>query len=89
VRLKASHGGRASRYTMPPPEWGTPPRQIAIGALNDVWCGDLVKPDLAFRAAPAGVMRLVDFMHRVGGLKHRPASWRDLFLPEARDLPGT
>jgi NitT/TauT family transport system substrate-binding protein len=45
-------------------------------------------PDFAYKAAPAGVMRLVDFMHRVGRLKRRPPSWQDLFLPEARDLPG-
>jgi len=46
-------------------------------------------PDFAYKAAPAGVMRLVDFMHRVGRLKRRPRSWQDLFLPEARDLPGS
>jgi NitT/TauT family transport system substrate-binding protein len=57
---------------------------VPVEDLTDM-IGD---PDLAFRAAPAGVMRLVDFMHRVGRLKHRPASWQDLFLPEARDLPG-
>lgn len=45
-------------------------------------------PDLAYRAAPAGVMRLADFMHRVGRLKHRPEHWQDFFLPEARDLKG-
>ena len=46
-------------------------------------------PDLAYRAAPVGVMRLVDFMQRVGRLKRRPTAWQDLFLPEARDLPGS
>jgi NitT/TauT family transport system substrate-binding protein len=45
-------------------------------------------PDFAYKAAPAGVMRLADFMHRVGRLKRLPPSWQDLFLPEARDLPG-
>jgi NitT/TauT family transport system substrate-binding protein len=59
-------------------------RDVSVEDLADM-IGD---PDLAFRTAPAGLMRLVDFMHRVGRLKHRPASWRDLFLPEARDLPG-
>jgi NitT/TauT family transport system substrate-binding protein len=57
---------------------------VPVEDLTDM-IGD---PDLAFRAAPAGVMRLVDFMHRVGRLRHHPASWQDLFLPEARDLPG-
>jgi NitT/TauT family transport system substrate-binding protein len=58
---------------------------IPIEDLTDM-IGD---PDLAYRAAPAGVMHLVDFMHRVGRLKRRPPSWQDLFLPEARDLPGS
>jgi NitT/TauT family transport system substrate-binding protein len=57
---------------------------ITIEDLTDV-IGD---PDLAYRAAPVGVTRLAEFMHRIGRLKRRPASWRDVFLPEARDLPG-
>ena len=57
---------------------------ITIEDLTDV-IGD---PDLAYRAAPAGVTRLAEFMHRIGRLKRRPAAWQDLFLPEARDLPG-
>jgi NitT/TauT family transport system substrate-binding protein len=59
-------------------------QDIPLEDLTDM-IGD---PDLAYTAAPAGVMRLVDFMHRVGHLKRRPQSWRELFLPEARDLPG-
>ncbi len=58
---------------------------IPVEDLTDM-IGD---PDLAYTAAPAGVMRLVDFMHRVGRLKRRPPSWQDLFLPEARDLKGS
>ncbi len=59
-------------------------QDIPIEDLTDM-IGD---PDLAYRAAPEGVMRLVDFMHRVDHLKHRPQTWQELFLPEARDLPG-
>jgi NitT/TauT family transport system substrate-binding protein len=57
---------------------------IPIEDLTDM-IGD---PDLAYRAAPAGVMRLVDFMHRLGRLQHPPQTWQALFLPEARDLKG-
>jgi NitT/TauT family transport system substrate-binding protein len=59
-------------------------QSIAIEELTDV-IGD---PDLAYRAAPSGLTRLVDFMDRTGRLKHRPAAWQELFLPESRDLPG-
>ncbi len=46
-------------------------------------------PDLVYSAAPAGVMRIADFMHRTGRLRRRPADWRELFLPESRDLAGS
>jgi NitT/TauT family transport system substrate-binding protein len=58
---------------------------IPLEDLSDI-IGD---PDLTYPAAPAGVMRIAEFMHRIGRLKRRPAAWRDLFLPEARDLPGS
>jgi len=45
-------------------------------------------PDLAYTAAPAGVMRLAAFMQRIGRLKGHVGAWQDLFLPEARDLKG-
>jgi NitT/TauT family transport system substrate-binding protein len=59
-------------------------QDIPIEDLTDM-IGD---PDLAYTAAPAGVMRLADFMYRVGRLKRRANAWQDLFLPEARDLAG-
>lgn len=59
-------------------------QDFSVEELSDL-IGD---PDLAFTAAPNGVTRLAEFMHRVGRLKRKPAAWQDLFLPEARDLPG-
>lgn len=58
---------------------------IPLEDLSDM-IGD---PDLTYPAAPAGMMRIAEFMHRTGRLKRRPAAWQDLFLPEARDLPGS
>ena len=46
-------------------------------------------PDLSYDAAPRGVMRLADLMHRTGRLKRQPHSWRDFFLPASRDLKGS
>lgn len=59
-------------------------QDIPLEDLSDM-IGD---PDLAYTAAPAGVMRLAAFMQQVGRVKRRPERWQDLFLPEARDLPG-
>ena len=60
-------------------------QDVAVEDLTDM-IGD---PDLAYRTAPSGLMRLAEFMHRLGRLKRKPGSWKDLFFPEARDLPGS
>jgi NitT/TauT family transport system substrate-binding protein len=60
-------------------------QNIPLEDLSDM-IGD---PDLAYTAAPAGVTRLADFLYRTGRLKRRPGSWREMFVPEARDLPGS
>jgi NitT/TauT family transport system substrate-binding protein len=58
----------------------TPPEDLAD------MIGD---PDLVYAAAPVGVMRIAEFMHRIRRLALRPAGWRELFLPESRDLAGS
>ncbi len=78
--IKSNPGAAAEIFATMVKDQDTP-----IEDLTDM-IGD---PDLAYKAAPVGVMRLIDFMQRVGRLKRRPASWQDLFLPEARDLPGS
>jgi NitT/TauT family transport system substrate-binding protein len=45
-------------------------------------------PDLRFTLVPEGVMIYADFMHRVGLLKVKPASWKDVFVSELHALPG-
>ena len=46
-------------------------------------------PDVDYTTVPANTMVLVDFMHRVGRIKKRPESWKDMFFPEAFELPGS
>jgi len=45
-------------------------------------------PDLRFTLVPAGIMSYANFMHRVGLLKLRPESWKDVFVRELHGLPG-
>jgi len=33
-------------------------------------------------------MRTAEFMHRTARVKERPASWKDLFFPEAHRFSG-
>jgi NitT/TauT family transport system substrate-binding protein len=45
-------------------------------------------PGLVFSKVPAKVGRLVEFMHSVGTLKNKAASWKDLYFAEAHSLAG-
>ena len=35
------------------------------------------------------LMKYADFMSRIGSLKQRPASWKDVFFPEVHDRQGS
>ena len=46
-------------------------------------------PQVKYTLAPERVQPYAEFMHQVGTLKNKPASWKDLFFPEIHDLPGS
>lgn len=46
-------------------------------------------PQVHYTLAPERLLPYAQFMHQVGTLKNRPASWKDLFFPEIHDLPGS
>jgi NitT/TauT family transport system substrate-binding protein len=46
-------------------------------------------PDIEFTLTPRNVMKYADFMYKIGMIKTKPASWKDLFFSEAHDLPGS
>lgn len=45
-------------------------------------------PRISFTLTPHGVMRTAEFLHRTGRVKHKPASWKDLFFENAQALEG-
>jgi NitT/TauT family transport system substrate-binding protein len=45
-------------------------------------------PDVRFTLVPEGIMVYANFMHRVGLLKIKPATWKDVFVSELHGLPG-
>src|SRR3954454_17945183 len=45
--------------------------------------------DVKWTMTPAATMKFATFMHKLGSIKHRPASWKDLFFPEISDLDGS
>lgn len=52
-----------------------------VAMLND--------PKIQFTMTPLNVMRYVDFMAKVGTIKARPDSWKDMFFPNAHALAGS
>jgi NitT/TauT family transport system substrate-binding protein len=45
--------------------------------------------DVKWTMVPENTMRYAEFMHAVGSIKVKPASWTELFFPEVHDLPGS
>ena len=45
-------------------------------------------PEFSYAPEPENVMKIYGFMHKVGALKNMPATWQDLFFPEAHGLRG-
>jgi NitT/TauT family transport system substrate-binding protein len=49
----------------------------------------IADPDNVWTTTPQKAMRYVEFMEKVGTLKRRPDSWKDLFMPEVHGLQGS
>ena len=46
-------------------------------------------PQTVFTTTPQNVMKYADFMYKIGAIKVRPESWKDLFFPNLHSLPGS
>ena len=46
-------------------------------------------PAIEYSLTPKNIMPMVEFMHKTGSIKSKPASWKDLFFPNMHDLPGS
>jgi NitT/TauT family transport system substrate-binding protein len=47
------------------------------------------QPDSQYSVTPVSIGKFATFMARNGTIKQAPATWRDLFFPEAKDLAGS
>jgi len=48
----------------------------------------ITDPEFSYQPAPANVMKIYGFMHRVGALKAMPAAWQELFFPDVQGFKG-
>lgn len=46
-------------------------------------------PNIEFTTTPKNTMKYVDFMARIGMIKVKPASWKEMFFSNAQNLPGS
>ena len=49
----------------------------------------LADPHTKFSTTPDGVMKFASFMRRVGSISVLPGDWKDLFVPDIQDRPGS
>jgi NitT/TauT family transport system substrate-binding protein len=58
--------------------------------LDRAFLLDIVKdPDVSFGATPRNTQAFANFLHDVGALKNKPASWRDFFFDDIYTRPGS
>jgi len=57
------------------------PVEETLKILND--------PNTKFSAVPEGTMRYAEFMARVGTIKAKPATWKELFFPPVSAMAGS
>jgi len=48
----------------------------------------ITDPEFSYAPEPENVLKIYRFMHKVGALKTLPATWQELFFPEAHALKG-
>lgn len=60
----------------------------AVKSSEDDLMRMLDDPDTHYSAAPEGVMKYAEFLHRIGRLRNRPADWKELFFPPIHARAG-
>src|SRR5262245_38728630 len=59
--------------------------KMTVDQVAEIAAGSQVK----WTMVPENTMKYAEFMHSVGSIKVKPASWKDLFFPEVHELPGS
>lgn len=59
--------------------------------LTGEWLYDkiLASPQVQYTLVPQNTMKYADFMNKVGTIKKKPVTWKDLFFPEIHDRAGS
>jgi NitT/TauT family transport system substrate-binding protein len=49
----------------------------------------LSNPQVQYTLVPQNTMKYADFMSKVGTIRKKPATWKDLFFPEIHNAAGS
>lgn len=49
----------------------------------------LKDPQVIFTLTPQNVTKFSDFLYKIGSIKQKPATWKELFFPEVHNLQGS
>lgn len=56
-------------------------------SVDDIY-NIIAAKDYAYTLTPQKVFKTAEFMNKIGTVKTKPASWKDLFFPEVQGVPG-
>ena len=56
-------------------------------SVDDVYAM-ISAPDYVFTQTPQKIGLVANFMHKIGSIKAKPVSWKDMFFPEVQGMPG-
>jgi NitT/TauT family transport system substrate-binding protein len=46
-------------------------------------------PTIEYSLVPGSIVKMVDFMYKIGTIKTKPSSWKEMFFPNAHIMPGS
>jgi NitT/TauT family transport system substrate-binding protein len=46
-------------------------------------------PNIEYSTTPRNMLKQVDFLYRIGSIKVKPESWKEMFFPNVHKLPGS
>lgn len=65
-------------------------KEVDKSKLDQAFIDEIIqKPEIQYTLTPQGTMEFASFLNKVGTVKTKPASWQDLFFPEAHTLAGS
>ena len=89
VREGARRGDRADQRQQAGRGRGVPAHQPKDKDTLDDIVKMLNDPQIVYTTTPQNMMKYVAFMGKIGSIKVKPDSWKDMFFPNAHGLPGS